>query len=207
MPDIFVPSNQKNTPPIHPIEKNSLGLFSSLCKNPDGVSFTSPETDEEVILFMRRHFITNLPWLTFCLILLTIPSLLGAIFSAVGNPFLFLENTHTIIMSLLFYAGVVAYAFLEFIHWYYNIGLLTQNRVVDVDFSDLLFHDISITKLGLIEDVNYRKSGFFGSLFNYGDVFIQTAGNKPNFDFIAVPNPSEVIHIIVALMGKDKPHG
>lgn len=206
MPDIFVPSHQKNTPPILPVEKNSLHLFSSLIKNPNGVSFKAQEGDEQVLLFMRSHFITNLSWISVTIVLIGIPLALQMVGRVLENPFSYLSSNHLLLITLLFYAGVFLYALIQFMHWYYNIGLLTQKRIVDVDFSDLLFHDISITKLELIEDVNYRKSGFFGSLFNYGDVFIQTAGNKPNFEFLRVPNPSFVVHMIIELIGKEK-HG
>ena len=33
-------------------------------------------------------------------------------------------------------------------------------RIVDIDYSGLLYHDVAFTKLNLIEDVNYIKTGF-----------------------------------------------
>ena len=63
---------------------------------------------------------------------------------------------------------------------------------------------MAITKLTHIVDVSYTQSGFAKSLFNYGDVFVQTAGTEKNFEALSVPKPREATHIIGDLIGKGK---
>ncbi len=41
-------------------------------------------------------------------------------------------------------------------------------------------------------------------LFNFGDVFIQTASEVSEFDFLAVPNPEKVVKILDDLMPNNK---
>ena len=55
---------------------------------------------------------------------------------------------------------------------------------------------ISEAKNKSIEDVSYTQIGFVRSLFNYGDVMVQTAGAENNIEYDRVPRPSVVADII-----------
>ena len=81
-------------------------------------------------------------------------------------------------------------------NWYFNIGIITNKQVVDVDFNVLTFRDVTRTELFHIEDITVKVSGFISSIVDYGDVFIQTAGSEINTEFFQVPHPAEAAHII-----------
>lgn len=197
MADIFVASKKK----VAPVNEKHIHMLSSFCQNPTGVSFQSQEDDEKILLFLRRHFITNVPWIIIGLFLTVLPILLPFLFILTGF-LLTLPQNLTMLFIAFYYLIVFAYLFINFLTWFYNIGLVTTKRAVDVDFSDLVYHNVAATKLSLIQDVDYTQVGVLPSLFNYGDVFVQTAGDKPNFDFLAVPNPAKAAHIIEELIGK-----
>ena len=59
-----------------------------------------------------------------------------------------------------------------------------------------------MAQLGKIEDITVKSGGYFESLFNYGSIFIQTAGTEANVEFIDVPYPSDAIQIINKLLSK-----
>jgi hypothetical protein len=40
----------------------------------------------------------------------------------------------------------------------------------------------------------------FSSIFDYGDVYIQTAGEKPEFEFKGVPRPRDIQDTLFDLM-------
>jgi hypothetical protein len=90
----------------------------------------------------------------------------------------------------------------SFITWYFNVSLVTSIRVMDVVFSNLVYKNVSATKIDLVQDVNYSQIGVFRTFFDYGDVMVQTAGTLDNFVFEAVPQPENVVHIIEDLIGK-----
>lgn len=197
MKDIFVSPKKKEVS----LNEKHIHTFSSFCQNPYGISFQSQEEDEKILLFLRRHFITNVPWIIIGLFLTVLPILLPFLFILTGF-LLTLPQNLTMLFIAFYYLIVFAYLFINFLTWFYNIGLVTTKRAVDVDFSDLVYHNVAATKLSLIQDVDYTQVGVLPSLFNYGDVFVQTAGDKPNFDFLAVPNPAKAAHIIEELIGK-----
>ena len=193
-PDIFTPTKTDLRQPVH--------FLSSFCENPQGVSFQNQEHDEAIILFLRKHFITNIPWIATTLLLIILPLLLPLFFMSQGFPFNAISAQFKTVVTSFYYLIVFAYAFINFITWYYDVFIVTQKRVVDIDFSDLIYHHMAITKIELIQDVTYNQSGFLRSLFDYGNLFIQTAGNNPNFDDLAIPQPARAANIISNLIGK-----
>jgi len=202
MPDIFVTKKIKQEKKKGEKEITPL---SSFYKNHLGVWFQNQEEDEEIILFLRQHFITNIPWIATSIALIFVPLVLFFLFPTTNGSFFGLSlftAQFTTVFIIFYYLVVLTYAFVSFITWYYNIFIVTKKRVVDIDFSDLVYHNVALTKLNLVQDIDYTQIGFVRSLFNYGDVFIQTAGDKPNFEARAVPKPAKIAQIIEDLIGE-----
>jgi hypothetical protein len=202
MPDVFVSkktSQLKNS--LLSTKGNPMGFLNAFIEYPLGVRFANQEADEQIVLFLRRHFITNVPWITITLLLLIAPFILIPIATFVIElPFTLPANL-TVLLLLFYYLIVFGYAFINFLHWFYNIGIVTQKNIIDIDYSEIVNVHVAATKVTQLEDVSYKQSGFFKTLFNYGDVFLQTAGNLPNFEFLRVPNPGKAVDIIHDLIG------
>lgn len=215
MPDIFVEENKQEkagTKPAKIARIESIGEekpvypFTAYCENPSGVTFETEDPDERILLFLKKHFATNFLWIITSIILIFVPPLFTIVFQSVESPFVIPARFITV-LTLLYYLAIFAYAFTSFLTWFYNILIVTQKRIIDIDFSDIVFHDVAETKLSLIEDVNYTQSGFLRTLFNYGDFFAQTAGGKENIEGLAVPNPRRAVRIVGDLIGKGKGSG
>jgi hypothetical protein len=211
MPDLFVPEKETATAPAptktqqaSSPDESHIHAFSSFCVDPVGTSFETQEDGEQILLFLRSHFITNVPWIITAVFFIVFPLIIQQILTF--NPFLlpmfaFISPSFLFILLGIYYLLIFSFVFISFITWFYNIGLITNIRVIDIDFSDLVYHDVAVTKLNIIEDVRYTQTGFVRSLFNYGDVFVETAGNTDDFDFLAVPKPAQVVNIIQNLIG------
>ncbi len=203
MPDIFIQPEEKHTNhaahSVHALMQQKplpLQLLSAYCTRPEGVTFANQEPDEAILLFLRRHFITNLPWIIFTLFLFIIPPLLVLI-NSVSEIFPFAIPTGLLIVIVIFYyLLILGYAFGNFISWFYNIGIVTQKHVIDLDSSNILSHNTTTAGLNEVVDVKFTQRGFFQSSFNYGDIHVQTEALRANFDFIAAPNPTQVEDII-----------
>jgi len=88
--------------------------------------------------------------------------------------------------------------------WFYNVYIITDERLVDVDFVSLLYKRISNTKIDKIQDVSYDMSGIFEAFFNYGNVLIQTASEVPNIDFENLPKPQEIVSLLNQLIMEEE---
>lgn len=171
---------------------------------PKGMRFETQGSGETILLFLRRHPATNVPWIAagglfFLLPLVGIPLFpqLGRFFSAVSPGF-------QIALILMWYLFTGSYLFVNFLLWYFSVSLVTNRRIIDIDFQNILYKEFSATTIDKIEDVTDRRGGFFGALFDYGDVFIQTAATKEAFEFLSVPHPDAVVRIVNELMGQRK---
>lgn len=221
MPDIFLEEDKTQESPKQPryqrvtrgvgLARKDIGSsiqhtrhkmfpLAAFALDPDGVSFATQGEEEEIHLFLRRHFITNVPWIVLSIFLIIIPAL---VFPLLGSFLPFLSNISAIlglILTLFYYTIIVGFILVSFINWYFNVYIVTNERVVDVDFINLLYREVSTTRLNLVQDVTTKTGGAIRAIFDYGDVFVQTAGTEVNFDFHAVPRPQEVARQIEKLM-------
>jgi hypothetical protein len=88
--------------------------------------------------------------------------------------------------------------------FYYDILIVTDRRVVDIDQEQLFFRSISELNLTDVQDVNSSVKGFFPTLFGYGDVTIQSAGERVNFLAQNFRHPREIASIIADLSDQAK---
>lgn len=189
---------------------NTVSLFSHYCEKPKGINFVNQEPDEEILLFLRRHFATNIPWLIITFFLLFLPIITFVLFN-VSNFTLFSIPTSLIIILLGFYYLIVLnYALLNFVTWFYDMGIISRKRLIDLDANNILHHHWAETDIADIVDVSVTQQGFFSSFFNYGNIHIQTEAVKANFEYVAVPKPSTASDIIsdlkVWVINEEKKH-
>lgn len=203
MPEVFVTKKtETNATQQTAAHGHKLGLLHSFCEYPSGVSFEHQEPDEEIILFVRRHLITNVPWVIITFLLLLLPLVVLPFLSLFSVFPIELSGAVLTIVLLFYYIMVFGYALINFLHWFYNIGIVTAKNVIDIDYSDIVNVHVSATKASQVEDVSYKQGGFFKSFFNYGDVYIQTAGTDANFEYLRIPNPGKAVDIIHDLIGR-----
>ena len=224
MPDIFVaeekkplprpkkkePEKKTKTAPV-PVEipkaivaapkkiADTRKFFSAYLFEPKGVRFESIKADERAILLLRKHPITNIPWILIGIVMIIAPIVLFSF------PFLeFLPPNFQFIAILMWYLITAAFLLENFLLWFFNVNIVTNKRVVDIDFHNLLYKEVADTQLDRIQDITYKMGGALRTVFNFGDVFIQTAGSLPNFEFAAVPSPAKVVSIIQELWPKSQ---
>lgn len=208
MVDIFVNSSTPpDGPPIIPekapttenqkikLENHSHNPLSSFCLYPDFAQFETREKDERIVLLLRQHPIINIKWILISFLMFFVPGIISnfGVFNAFPVGF-------ELVFSLIWYLITVAYALENFLSWYFNVYFVTDRRVIDVDFYNLIYKQVSDAQLSKIEDVTYNMGGVVRTLFNYGNVFIQTAAEVSEFEFLAVPSPDKVAKIIQDLM-------
>lgn len=169
--------------------KPKHSLLHSFCIKP-AYRFETQHAKENTILVLRAHPFTQLPWILNSVILL-----LGVFF--LNFLYLnFLSPGQIIFTNFFLLVLVLAYVFFNFLTWYFNVGIITNERIIDIDFHAVIYKEVTETQLNKVEDVTAKSGGFFASVFNYGNVFIQTAGTEANIEFFHVPSPSEITRII-----------
>lgn len=179
-------------------EVHTRNPFATFAIAPTGVTFESQETGEKIILLLRQHLIVLIPPILIIIFLLFAPFIVQKLLLFLElNLFDFLSGVQVLLIGVFWYLLVFTYAVYRFIFWYFNIYILTNERIIDFDFRGILHKQASFAKLGQIEDVSPKMIGFFSTFFNYGDIYIQTAGEFREFEFQKVPRPDQVAHRIL----------
>ncbi len=179
---------------------NNAHFFSNFSLYPQNVTFENQEENEQIVLLIRRDLITNLPWIIAALILIFIPFIIG-LFSFVFTPFFNISTQTQLILTLFYYLIITGFVLVQFTLWYFSVGLVTTKRLIDLNVFGILYKQVSETKLNLVEDVSYSQIGSIRSVFDYGDVQVQTAAAVDNFEFDRVPNPARIVKIIADMIG------
>lgn len=194
-------------PPLSNIQKiknkvHKMNLFTAFAENPDNITFENQEPDEKILIFLRKSNFINLPWIITALVLLAVPFVaysLRGLYTQLLPPLPFIT-----VLVAMYYLMVITYAFVHFLTWYYNAALITSERVVDIDFHQLVLKEVGETKLSLVEDVSYRQDGVFENIFDFGYVLIQTAGTIDNFEFHDLPKPERIMQVVESLIGRKR---
>lgn len=178
------------------IEKlGSESLLTSFVTMPNQICFETQDNEEKVVLFLRQHPIVNLKWIMTTIFLLVLPSVFSFF-----PPYANLPTNFQFVINIGYFLFVYGYALAKFMGWFFNIYILTDERIVDVDFHNIFFRRVSTAKIEEIQDVNIQSSGSFETFFGYGSLFIQTAAEVTQFEFLYIPNPDKVGKIVNQLI-------
>jgi len=204
MPDVFVAKtsstnetsrkshmSKKDIQKKHQHKHHHTSPLAAFNLYPDKIKFIGTDKEEEVILLLRRHPFTNLGWIIIAIALASAP-----IFLSFFPVLQILPVRFQIISILIWYLIVTAFIFEEFLIWYFNVYIVTDERIFDVDFVNLLYRDIAEANIDQIQDVTSKIGGTAGTILNFGDILIQTASAKPQIEFESVPNPDKVASIL-----------
>lgn len=209
MPDIFIsgkeekPKEKKDRTIAkkpekisrHKLKGHSHNPLAAYCYFPDKVDFETRERKEKVVLLLRRHPITNVAWILMAVLMIFAPLTLSVF------PILFfLPDNFQFIAVLGWYLITTAFVLENFLTWFFNVNIITDERIIDIDFHNLIYKEVSDCKIDNIQDVTYKMGGVVRTIFNYGDVYIQTAAEVPAFEFLAVPVPNKVVRVLQDLM-------
>ena len=174
-------------------------------------SFPGQAADEPVFIFVRPYPIAFIP--TALIFVFVFVLSLIAQFLLRSHQLIDFENfTANVGIMLLgvFQLITLIVFFVAVFDFYFDIVIVTDRRLVDIDQEQLFFRRISELSLEDIEDVSSQVKGLFATVFDYGLIEIQTAGARENFYMHNIHFPREVTALILDLKHQAEqnvPHG
>ncbi|MCL5093530.1 MAG: hypothetical protein M1355_00065 [Patescibacteria group bacterium] len=162
--------------------------------------FASQQADENVIIVTRKHIFVLFPVLL-SVFLVYIIGLVVAFIVPGFIPMLLRAPVFNVFVAILSLYFLFATLFL-FIAWllhYLNIMVVTNEHIVEITQKNLFSRKIAEMDLENVQDVSSSEDGPIENIYHFGNVFVQTAGEAPNFDFGKVPNPNEIAQKIMEL--------
>jgi hypothetical protein len=176
-------------------ERPSLNPLKAFAPKPEKISFDTQQSEEEVVLLLRQHPVTQIKQVLIAIGIALLPVLFAS-----SPIFDFLPARFHFSITVGWYLIFLGYVFESFLLWFFNVYIITDERIIDVDFLSMIYKNVSTAKIDNIEDITAKTGGFLASMINYGDIIIQTAGEKTEFEFAAVPQPAKVTALLNELL-------
>ena len=159
--------------------------------------------DEKVILFLRRHWITNTRLVTAAIFFIGAPLAAGLTVYAdeiqtwYEHPLL---GPLFATVAIIYFLAVWLFAFMEFTDFYLDTWIVTNERVINIEQKGLFSRIASELPLDAVQDVTSDVQGVIRTMLDYGDVVIQTAGQMKQFHFKEISKPEkikeQIIHVV-----------
>lgn len=161
--------------------------------------FKGQHEDEHISHVIHRHWFAILVQfigIAFVLALLIVSSIVLHVVFGTNAPSILDPSLVRFIESTLFLFIWFSIFFLWIDYWF-DVWIVTDQRIVDIEQKGLFVREISELNISRIQDVTSEITGFIPSILNYGDVFIQTAGEQERFVLRQVPDPNAIKDMIM----------
>lgn len=181
------------------LPRREVQAFGAIEVYPRKIKFRTQNPGEKVYLLVRAHIITNVGWIIRFAVLNVVPILVLEFFNYFNLDTGFIAYDYVVLVLLVYYVTITAGALMSFLRWYYNIYLVTSQRILHYEYRPLSVYKVSEAEIENIQDVSQQSIGFLPAIFGYGDIKVQTAANRSRFYFRAVPRPVWFRNVIADL--------
>lgn len=167
--------------------------------------FQGQRENEIILSVIHRHWFDIA---THFILIILFASIIGGVFFALPSVdtrdgifaypalLLFLENTFLLFLWM--------YSFLIWIDYYFDVWIITNERVINIEQKGLFVRVVSELKFSRIQDVTSEVRGMIPTILNFGDVKIQTAAEEDFFLFRQVPDPYHVKDVIMERLRNER---
>lgn len=141
------------------------------------------QDDEQILSILRQTEVTLIKPAVFVMAAIYIPW-----------SFLIRYNLHVQyrfwLLALTF--AVLTYAVHWYVVWLLTSYILTNQRLVSIHYKNIFNKEVFDVPLDKVLTMSYRRAGVAQSLFNYGDIEVQSAGVTKALIFKNIHQPGAV---------------
>jgi len=146
--------------------------------------------DETTQLVIHKHWASVMPFLFVAAVIFAL--CLVAIYYGSSRTGDIGGSVPVFTVALIGLAGMfVACFFLMATIWVWrrNVVVVTDEHIADILQNGLFGRRVSILNLGSIQDISTEVTGPMQTMFHYGTITLQTAGEKDEFVITYMPDP------------------
>lgn len=163
---------------------------------------------ETIKYFLRQHPIVFIPTLFLFIILIGVPFVIYFLINTLFPELLSNVSVYTfgVLGASIFYLSIFLFFYSQFLEFYLDIWIVTNDRIIDIEQAGLFARTISELDLYRIQDVTTEVNGFFPTMFHYGNVTVKTASSNSHIMFRNVQHPNEIRQALIQLAEEDRKH-
>lgn len=161
---------------------------------------------EHIVFKLHRHPLTFIPIVAMFFTMLAVPVVVYYLIE-----FLFPGTTAgpaiypiMVLAGSIYFLSTYLFFYVRFIDYYLDLWVVTNDRIVDIEQHGLFNRIITELDLFRIQDVTANVSGFFGTVFRFGDVVVTTASANTHIVFRNVPHPNHIREQLINLAEEDR---
>ena len=160
--------------------------------------------EKKIVLFVRKHWAAYLGQFFLSIFLFFFPlALLLVIYLNDRTIFTGLVLNLIVLGTSTYYLIISTFIFTSWLSFYYDLYIVTDESIIDVFQQGFFGRKIVQISLLRVQDVSSNIQGLFPTLFAYGNILIETAGEQTqNVLLEQIPNPQEVSAKIMGLHNK-----
>lgn len=143
--------------------------------------------NERLVMVLHRHWSVLAGKIAVVLFLIVLPAIASFFFSLVPDAWRLLALFGSSVYLLIVFLLMVVF----WMDYYLDMWIITDTRVIDVEQFGIFRRHVAEFKLERIQDVTIEIPNMVASLLNYGDLHVQTAGER-EFVIRDIPRFNEV---------------
>lgn len=149
--------------------------------------------DEKKIAVFRRHWIVMFfEMMVFAFIGIVPVIAIPIAISIVGVEIIPQMQRLFFVLTAIWILFVWIAFFVVYTNYYLDVWIITNKRLIDVEQKGLFTREISTVRIENIQDAVSNIKGFVQTMFNYGEVHVQTSGAEREFVIYDVHDPKRV---------------
>lgn len=173
-------------------------------------SFPGQQSDEKIVTVLHRHWFIIVRQFVQVVLLAILPTAivwLTATWANIDFTVGTLSYTLLVMGGSLYAMFLLLFLYNHWLDYALDVFIVSDKRVVDIEQGGLFNRTVAEQRLYRVQDVTYEIRGVIRTVLKYGDVYIQTAGEKQRFVFEDVPHPDRVAGLILRLLDAQHPAG
>jgi uncharacterized membrane protein YdbT with pleckstrin-like domain len=156
-----------------------------------------PLVEDDVITWHKHWIVLLRRTIVPGLLLLALPGVFAFLTSADLVPVDFI----TLFVVTFLWLIVLLWFVWQYQDWHNDEYLVTPDRLIDIERIPFVFEDKKEASLSQVQDVRYEIPSLEARILGWGNVYIETAGQARNFDFLYVPHPRAVQEEVMRRVG------
>lgn len=101
-----------------------------------------------------------------------------------------------VLFSGLGLLAIWSYWFMQWIFWYFDIWIVTEDYLIDSQLISFFRHHRAELPLRQVQDINHVTTGLLSSLFRCGNVTVQTASKQGQVQLFWIYRPQKAVEAI-----------
>jgi len=167
------------------------------------------EPGEQILATVRKHWFIIATELLGSFLMLLLPFFILFLIAIIPNELLLADINiaqYTVLLTFVIAAWTAITlmgAFAIWTHYYLDLWVITDRRVILIDQLRFFSRNVSIFRLERLQDIEFSINGIIATLLNFGTVKAQTASAfESNFKTAGLPDPRGIQSIIQNAMDK-----